>query len=86
VISVSPANAQTDGVVLAYHQLTELPEETGSVGFPIISADGRMAVFSDAPGTGGAETPNRIYLVDIEEGEISEADAYQPLCFLRRHG
>jgi hypothetical protein len=81
VVSVSPANAQTDGVVLAYHQLTELPEEAGSVGFPIISADGRMAVFSDAPGTGDAETPNRIYLIDVEGGAISEVDAYQPLCY-----
>jgi hypothetical protein len=81
VVSVTPANAQTDGDVLAYHQLTELPEETGSVGYPVISGDGSKAVFSDAPGTGDTETPNRIYLIDVEGGAISEVDAYQPLCF-----
>jgi hypothetical protein len=89
----SPAFAQTtdesptvasvgrESSLLIYHQITHATGGTGSVGPAVLSADGTTAVFTDAPGTGAAETPNRIFTVDSEGGAPVEVDSYQTLCY-----
>jgi hypothetical protein len=67
--------------MLTYHQLTDLAISTGSVGFPVLSADGTTGVFVDAPGTGDPATPNRISTIDVASRAIAEVDAYQTRCF-----
>jgi hypothetical protein len=80
-VSAQPASAKPGADMLVYHQLTAFPERTGSVGFPVLSADGTTGVFSDAPGTGEAATPNRIFTIDLATRAITEVDAYRSLCF-----
>jgi hypothetical protein len=73
--------AQADAHLLVYHQITEMPSVTGSVGFPVLSADGTVAVFTDAPGSGDPEVPNRIFTIADDGSQMTEVDAYQSHCF-----
>ncbi|MEZ4500097.1 MAG: hypothetical protein R2839_08420 [Thermomicrobiales bacterium] len=79
--SVSTTSAQTTGALYAYHQITNLTEGSGNLGFPVLSADGSTAVFSDAPGTQDPATPNRIYTIASDGSGLAEVDSYVPLCF-----
>jgi hypothetical protein len=76
-----PASAKPGSGLLVYHQLTDFPQGTGSVGFPVLGADGTTGVFVDAPGTGEQATPNRILTIDTATRAITEVDAYKSLCF-----
>jgi hypothetical protein len=80
-VQAQPAPIKAGSGTLVYHQLTAFPEGSGSVGFPVLSADGTTGVFSDAPGTGEAATPNRIFTIDLATRAITEVDAYRSLCF-----
>src|SRR5688572_27597728 len=73
--------AQADAHLLVYHQITEMPSVTGSVGFPVLSADGTVAAFTDAPGSGDPEVPNRIFTIAADGSTMTEVDAYQSHCF-----
>lgn len=66
---------------LVYNQITSLEAETGSVGYPVLSADGTNAVFVEAPGTGDPALPNRIFVIGSDGGGLTEVDAYATLCF-----
>jgi hypothetical protein len=77
----SPAEAQPAAGPLVYHQITNLTEGSGFLGYPVLSADGTRAVFSDAPGTGDPETPNRIFTIAPDGSGMTEVDSYVPLCF-----
>ena len=80
--SISPAaRAQSPAPTLVYHQITNLNEGSGYLGFPVLSADGARGVFSDAPGTGDPATPNRIYTIASDGSAMTEVDSYVPLCF-----
>ncbi len=74
-------SAQPTGDWLVYHQITNLPEETGGLGFPVLSGDGTTAVFSEAPGTADPATPNRIFTIAADGSDMAEVDSYVPLCF-----
>lgn len=75
-----PARAQRlDPNLLVYHQITNLTGGTGSIGFPVLSADGRRVAFF-APDAGDAATPNRIYAVGADGTGLTEVDAYKPGC------
>jgi hypothetical protein len=76
-----PASAKFGAGTLVYHQLTDFPQGTGSVGFPMLSADGTTGVLVDAPGTGEEASPNRILTIDLATRAITEVDAYKSLCF-----
>ena len=75
------ASAQSTGSWFVYHQITNLPEETGSLGYPVLSGDGTTAVFTEAPGTGDPATPNRIFTIAADGSGMTEVDSYVPLCF-----
>jgi hypothetical protein len=77
----SSATAQSTGTWFVYHQITNLPEGTGSLGYPVFSGDGTTAVFSEAPGTGEPSTPNRILTIAADGSGMTEVDSYVPLCF-----
>jgi hypothetical protein len=77
----SAVRAQSTDEMLVYHQITSFPEGTGSVGYPVLSADGTTAVFSDAPGTGELEEPNRIMVIGADGEGMREIDSYQSLCY-----
>jgi len=66
---------------LSYNQITTLEDDSGSVGYPVLSADGTKAVFVEAPGTGDPALPNRIFVIGSDGGGLTEVDAYQTLCF-----
>ena len=66
---------------LSYNQITMLEDDSGSVGYPVLSADGTKAVFVEAPGTGDPALPNRIFVIGSDGGGLTEVDAYQTLCF-----
>jgi hypothetical protein len=76
-----PAPVEVESGMLVYHQLTAFPEGSGSVGFPVLSADGTTGVFSDAPGTGEDATPNRILTIDLATRATTDVDAYRSLCY-----
>ena len=80
--SISSAQVEVDPDTLVYHQITNLGEDnlTG-VGFPVLSADGTTAVFSDAPGTGDDINPNRIFTVNADGTGLTEVDAYKTSCY-----
>jgi hypothetical protein len=80
-LSASPAAAQATGTLYVYHQITNFPEQTGSVGYPVLSADGATAAFTNAPGTGDPATPNRIYTINADGSGMTEVDSYVPLCY-----
>jgi len=63
------------------NQITTLEDDSGSVGYPVLSADGTKAVFVEAPGTGDPALPNRIFVIGSDGGGLTEVDAYQTLCF-----
>lgn len=79
--SAAPVSAQSSRSWFVYHQITNLPEETGSVGYPVLSGGGTTAVFSVAPGTGDPATPNRIFTIGSDGSGMTEVDSYVPLCF-----
>ncbi|HET9662467.1 MAG TPA: hypothetical protein VFP05_19220, partial [Thermomicrobiales bacterium] len=80
-MAVSPVSAQSSGSWFVYHQITNLPEETGTLGYPVLSGDGATAVYSVAPGTGDLATPNRIYTIGSDGSNRTEVDSYVSLCF-----
>src|SRR5690349_7732255 len=80
----SPARATqapASAGALVYHQITDVTSTSGTVGDPVLSADGSVAVFADAPGSDDPETPNRIFTVGADGAGLTEVDAYVPLCF-----
>lgn len=81
ISTTKPAAAQSSSSWFVYHQITNLPEETGSLAYPVLSGDGTTAVFSVAPGTGDPATPNRIYTIGSDGSGMAEVDSYVPLCF-----
>lgn len=78
---VQPVSAQTGGDLFVYHQITNLPEETGTLGYPVLSGDGTTAVFTEAPGTGDPATPNRIFTINADGSGMTEVDSYTSLCY-----
>lgn len=81
VSTAPPASAQSSGDLFVYHQITNLAEGTGSLGFPVLSGDGATAVFSEAPGTGDPATPNRIFTIKADGSGMTEVDSYVSLCY-----
>jgi hypothetical protein len=77
----SPVSAQSSGSWFVYHQITNLPEATGGLGYPVLSGDGTTAVFSEAPGTGDPATPNRIFTIGSDGSGMTEIDSYPSLCY-----
>ncbi|MDQ3656276.1 MAG: hypothetical protein M3457_14520 [Chloroflexota bacterium] len=70
-----------EGEPLYYNQITTLEDDSGSVGYPVLSADGTTAVFVEAPGTSDPAIPNRIFVIGSDGSGLTEVDAYQTLCF-----
>lgn len=65
-----------------YQQITNITDSyTGSVGFPVPSADGTMTAFADAPGSGDPASPNRIFRMASDGSGLAEVDSYVPKCF-----
>ncbi|TXG87681.1 MAG: hypothetical protein E6R14_00840 [Thermomicrobiales bacterium] len=80
--SVSPsASAQATGNWFVYHQITNFPEGTGGLGYPVLSGDGTTAAYAVAPGTQDPATPNRIFTINADGSSAAEVDSYVPLCF-----
>ncbi len=77
----SVTTAQPASRAFVYHQITNLTEGSGYLGFPVLSADGTTGVFMDAPGTGDPETPNRIYTIGFDGSGMREVDSYTSLCY-----
>lgn len=81
VLATAPVSAQTTGDLYVYHQITNLPEETGTLGYPVLSGDGATAVFTEAPGTADPATPNRIFTILADGAGQTEVDSYVSLCY-----
>ena len=77
-----PEAAAQSGATYYYRQITNIDASvTGSVGLPVLSADGQVATFADAPGSGDSATPNRIYRIAADGSGLAEVDSYTPKCF-----
>jgi hypothetical protein len=77
-----PEVAAQSGETYYYRQITNIDQSvTGSVGLPVLSADGQVAAFADAPGTGDPATPNRVYRIAADGSGLAEVDSYTPKCF-----
>jgi len=75
------ASAQA-GVTYYYRQITNIDSSvTGSVGLPVLSADGQVAVFTDSPGSQDPATPNRVYRIGADGSGLAEVDSFTPKCF-----
>ena len=77
-----PSAAAQSGATYYYRQITNFDASvSGSVGLPVLSADGQVVAFADAPGSGDPATPEPD-LSDCGRWERSaEVDSYTPKCF-----
>jgi len=75
------ALAQDVPQLLVYHQITNYPDATGSLGYPVLSGDGTTGVFTNAPGSGDPATPNRIFTIKADGSGMTEVDSYTTLCY-----
>lgn len=80
------ASGAVEGAVVrtfVHHEISRLsrPFSTSPGQSPVISADGRRAVFTLGPGSQDPANPNRIYVASTDGTEIREIDAYRTLCF-----
>ncbi|MBK9316626.1 MAG: IPT/TIG domain-containing protein [Acidobacteria bacterium] len=68
---------------LAYHQITTLDTSLTATlnSKPILSGDGKWAVYTIAPGTQDPARPNRIFVTGFDGTQTREVDAYQTYCF-----
>lgn len=65
-----------------YRQITKIDTSvTGSVGLPVLSSDGQVAVFADSPGTDDPATPNRVYRIGADGSGLAEVDSFTPKCY-----
>ena len=83
--SASAAQVALGPDTLVYHQITDLGDDVFGVAAPELSADGQVAVFADAPGTGDELTPNRIFTLAADGGPLTEVDSYKTLCYCSSH-
>lgn len=75
-----PVAAQGAGNLYVYNQITNFPEGTGTVGYPVLSGDGATAVFSEPFKADDPTSPNRIFTIGSDGSAMTEVDAYTPLC------
>jgi hypothetical protein len=68
---------------MAYHELTLRPEASRGIDAPILSGDGRRAIWAESPGDPSPKEENRIFALDLDGGQPAEIDAYQPICACR---
>ena len=64
---------------LAYHQLSMFA--SNPTGRATIAADGGRIVYTNAPGTGDAAQPNRIFVVNSDGSGNREVDSYKTGCY-----
>jgi hypothetical protein len=77
-----PSAAAQSGETYYYRQITNIEQSvSGSVGLPVLSADGQVAAFADAPGSDDPATPNRIYRIAADGSGLAEVDSYTPKCY-----
>jgi dipeptidyl aminopeptidase/acylaminoacyl peptidase len=65
---------------LVHHQITSFQQDL-ALSAPVLSGNGNRIAFTDGPGTGSADKPNRIYAINADGTDQKEIDSYTSRCF-----
>jgi hypothetical protein len=78
-VAAAPQRQGAGSALMVYHELTQRLDGSLPIDSPVLSGDGRRAIWSETPAD--PKQSNRVFALDIDGGQPREIDAYQPLCF-----
>src|ERR671917_570696 len=82
-VAASPPRQGVQTPLMVYHELPLRPEGSRGIETPILSGDGRHAIWAESPGDPSPKEENRVFALDLDGGQPAEIDAYQPICACR---
>jgi len=82
-VAAAPPRQGMRSLLMVYHELTVRPEGSRGIDTPILSGDGRRAIWAESPGDPNPREENRVFALDLDGGQPAEIDAYQPICACR---
>ena len=82
-VAAAPPRQGLRSPLMVYHELTLRPEGSPGIDVPILSGDGRRAIWAESPRDPSPREENRIFALDLDGGQPAEIDAYQPICTCR---
>ena len=82
-VAAAPPRQGLRSPLMVYHELTLRPEGSPGIDVPILSGDGRRAIWAESPRDPSPREENRVFALDLDGGQPAEIDAYQPICACR---
>src|ERR671910_1902023 len=82
-VAAAPPRQGAGSSLAVYHELTQRPDGSPGIGSPILSGDGRRAIWTESPQNPSPSEKNRVFALDLDGGQPAEIDAYQPICACR---
>jgi hypothetical protein len=77
-VAAAPPRQEPSSSVMAYHELTQRPAGSLPIDTPVLSGDGRRAIWAESRWT--PTQSNQVFALDIKGGQPREIDAYRPIC------
>ena len=82
-VAAAPSRQGMRSPLMVYHELILRPEGSRGIDAPILSGDGRRAIWAESPDDPSPREENRVFALDLDGGQPAEIDAYQPICACR---
>jgi hypothetical protein len=80
-VAAAPPPQGTSSHLMVYHELNKQPPESPMIDAPVLSGDGRRAIWSES--LADPKQGNRVFALDVDGGQPQQIDAYQPICQCR---